>query len=346
MRHSAWAVWQAYADIVQAAGRIVHVQHELFAFGSLASALMLPTMLAALRRRGLKLITTIHGVIPLSQVSDDFVKANRIPGNASTAKILWRTLLRKVALSSDVVHVHEPFLRDLLVDEYGLSSTTVRVIPHGVEPSVEKADRIAARTALNIPANAEVALFFGYLSAYKGIEYLLAELASLLSHRPRLHILIAGAVPSRLAGSINPQAVVERLTFGRERVHLHGFVADSDTPQIFGAADVMLLPYRVAMSSSGPLSFAIGFDVPVIMSEAFQQPFPAVPCFFALTPGALTRALQRFFEEPGIRSQSSDFIAELRATRSWSRVARLLTELYNGLRVGLDSNQSVNRLSR
>ena len=331
VRRSTWAIWQAHARIASLPNPIVHVQHELFAFGGLASALMLPMMLESLRRRGFKLITTIHGVIPLSEVTGNFVKANRIPGNAVMARTLWRGLVRRVALASDIVHVQERALRDLLRLEYGLSRIPMRVVPLGIETGLRKMDRTAARSALGIALESEVALFFGYLSAYKGIDYLLAELEQLLAERPNLHVVIAGGVPSRLAGSLHPQATLDRLTVGRDRVHLCGFVSDANLPTVFAATDILLLPYRVTMSSSGPLALAIGYDVPVLMSEAFECLFPGAPCFFRLQPGRLAQALGRFFDDPDMRTRSRDFINDIRSVRSWPTVASALSMLYEEL---------------
>lgn len=330
-RRSLTAVWQAYARIIKLRNDLVHIQHELFAYGGLSGGLMLPLMLGALRRRGLKLLTTIHGVIPLSEVSDDFVRANRIPANAAAARALWRLLIRRVALASDLVHVHEEFLRDLLLSDYGLRDVPVVVIPFGVEAQGSTVSRPSARAALHIPVEAEVALFFGYLSAYKGIEYLLDELPAMLRERPNLHVVLAGSVPERLTGTIEPHAVIERFTAGRERVHLLGFVPDGDMAMMFGAADVLLLPYRVAMSSSGPLALAMGFDVPVLMSTAFERLFPRGPRMFELQPGALTCELSRFFDDAATRSQARAFVDGVRANRSWRTVAQALAAVYQDL---------------
>ncbi len=105
---------RAYRQLLRTKCNLLHVQHELFAFGGLAGALMLPPVLAALQRRAIPILTTIHGVIPLSEVSDDFVRANRIPGNAALARLFWRGLIRTLARHSTRVHVHEQFLRELL----------------------------------------------------------------------------------------------------------------------------------------------------------------------------------------------------------------------------------------
>ncbi len=330
-REASYAAFQAYRHIVRLNSPIVHVQHELFAFGGLGGALLLPTALRLLDLRGKKVLTTIHGVIPLASVTEQFVRANRIPGNAASARALWRLLIRAVASTSRRVHVHEEFLRRLLVDEYGVAVDKIDVIPLGVEPAPTVIPRTEARRKYCIPDDAEVALFFGYMAAYKGIEYLLSEMNLMLSSRPNLHIIIAGAVPSRLEGAIDPALAVRDLAVGAERVHLVGFVPDDETASVFSAADVVLLPYRVAMSASGPLALAAGYDVPVLLSEAFIHAFPDAPAHFALTPGALNCALVNFMVNGDLRLAYKKFISRLREERSWPRVAANLIAVYQQL---------------
>jgi len=331
-RGAASAVFQAYRQIVKLPSAVVHVQHELFAFGGLTSALLLPSMLRLITLRGKKVLITIHGVIPLAKVTDEFVRANRIPGNAFAARALWRWLIRGVANASSRVHVHEPFLRTLLVEEYGIGEDRIEVIPLGIEPAAPGVSRNEAREKYGIPPEAEVALFFGYLAAYKGIEYLLSEMQQLLASRPDLHLIIAGAVPARLEGTIDPQLAVRQLTNGAERVHLLGFVPDEEAVTVFAATDVVLLPYRVAMSSSGPLALAIGYNVPVLLSDAFRDAFPDAPGYFALNTGGLTRAVVDFMTDRSARSGHVAFIDKLRNLRNWPRVAREMIATYERLK--------------
>jgi len=46
-----------------------------------------------------------------------------------------------------------------------------------------------------------------------------------------------------------------------------GFLDEKDLPVYFGAADLVVLPYRTFMSSSGPLSLAQAMGKPFILSE-------------------------------------------------------------------------------
>jgi len=327
-RGSLFSLFQAFRGVVRANNRVVHVQHELFAFGNLANAVLFPLLLWCLRLRGHRLLTTVHGIIPLSKMSDSFVRKNRIPGNVFTARLLWRVLIALISRLSHKVHVHEQFLCDLLESEYGVPPSRIVTIPLGVEPVLPRIGKGDARRALGLPGDAEVALFFGYLSAYKGIDYLFSELPNMLASRPRLHMVIAGDVPHRLLGSINPGNIVASLPTGSDRVHFLGFIPDELRQNVFGAADVLLLPHTIAMSSSGPLALAAGYDVPVLISRVLRCALPEAQISFDHKPNELVRAINQFFDDARARVLSYEVLERLRISRSWSTVAHSLCYVY------------------
>lgn len=330
-RGSVSAFAEALRPIIAAHNKVLHVQHELFAYGGLINALLLPLLLACLKLCGYKVLTTVHGVIPLSEVSSQFIKKNRFIGSPTIVRLLWQSLIRFVSSCSTCLHVHEPFLKDLLVSEYSVPWGKIEVIPLGVEPITEKLEKPVARRALGLGKEDEVVLFFGYLAAYKGIEYLLSELDTMLARRPNLNVIIAGDVPARLKRKINVGAMIQKVRVGQDRVHRLGFLTDAQIPTVFSASDVLLLPYEVAMSSSGPLALAVGFDLPAIFSSAFKQSFPDAPSFFELKPGALTEAVSNLFENQDVRDKTQAFIKDLKFRRSWPVVASSLLTLYDRL---------------
>ncbi len=91
-----------------------------------------------------------------------------------------------------------------------------------------------------MPVGAELVLFFGYMSAYKGIEYLLEEIRLLLQRRMNTHIVIAGGVPSRLKAFLDPNGYVQRLGTNLDRVHFRGFVPSEQLDDLFGATDALI----------------------------------------------------------------------------------------------------------
>jgi glycosyltransferase involved in cell wall biosynthesis len=137
----------------------------------------------------------------------------------------------------------------------------VAVIPHGeygvLARSGGRADRDASRAALGIEPQAHVALLFGQLRPDKGLGDLLAALERV----PRLRLLIGGEEAGALAAErprLQSPALAGRVTL-RE-----GFLDMAEAAQLFAAADVAVLPYRLA-SQSGVLLLSYGFQRPVIV---------------------------------------------------------------------------------
>jgi len=310
---------------------IIHVQHELFAYGGLATATVLPFCLRHLRRRGLKVLTTIHGVIALDTITPEFIRANRITGPIRGVRYAWRQLIRNVALASDAIHVHERYLRDLLIEQYSIDGHVIRVIPMGIDIKTNAPPRELARAHLGIPPDAEVALFFGYLSTYKGLAELLADIPTTLARRSKLHFLLAGDAPARLRKAID---IVELSRLSRvygDRVHITGFVPDRTIPQLFAAADVLLLPYTVVMSASGPMALAASHGLPVLLSNKFSGSYPAAPGMFVPERGRIADAVCSFFQDPALQAASREFVRKLSAERAWPEVATAFIDAYENL---------------
>ena len=311
--------------------RTVHVQHELFAFGGLRSAFALPRALRGLRASRRKVVTTIHGVIPLERITAEFCRANRIPAPAPIVRTVWRHLLRQVALASDAVHVHEFELADLLRKQYGVHDRPIHVIPIGSGPHAKGPERARARGFIRVPADAEVVLFFGYMSTYKGVAEFLEAMASALPQRPRLHVVLAGDVPARLKGWLDLPAMIARCGEHRDRIHALGFIPTEDVEMVFAAADALVLPYTIVMAASGAMSHAIAHGVPVLMSDRFKSAYPTAPGLFQPDASSIARAVCDFFERPALRAQSMEFFRALGTGRSWNSVAEKIASLYEAL---------------
>jgi len=330
-RGSATAALSMMTAAAETRAEIIHVQHELFAYGGLPTATVLPFCLRHLRRCGLKVFTTIHGVIPLEAITPEFVHANRIFGPVWGVRYIWRQLIRNVALASNAVHVHEAYLGDLLVEQYGIHQNSIRVIPMGIDRNTNVSLREIARERFSIPPEAEVVLFFGYMSTYKGLVQLTAAIPAALKRRSKLHFVLAGAVPARLRGTNDVREQLHVDGVDRDRIHITGFVSDQAIPHVFAASDVLLLPYTVVMSASGPMALAISHDVPVLLSDRFSNAYPAAPGMFVPEPGQITDAVCSFFEDTARQAACRAFVRSLAAERTWPAVARAFINVYENL---------------
>jgi glycosyltransferase involved in cell wall biosynthesis len=101
------------------------------------------------------------------------------------------------------------------------------------QPAADALSAGAVRDRLGIPHDAVVVSAFGGLTPEKRIPALLAAVGALAAAHPRLHVLLVGA----RAEHYDVDADVARYGLG-DRVHVAGFVADSDLPGYLAASDI------------------------------------------------------------------------------------------------------------
>ncbi|HEX5275382.1 MAG TPA: glycosyltransferase family 4 protein [Candidatus Rubrimentiphilum sp.] len=324
------AAFKIFSGVLKSRARVVHLQHELFAYGGIFSALMIPFCVAGLRLMRRSVVTTVHGVIPLEKIDRDFVRSNQVAGGvlpAAIVRLVWKSLLRLVCNFSDVVHVHEEQHRLNLIKQYNVRSP-ILVIPIGIELQNSALGKADARRTFGFSADDEVLLFFGYFAAYKGISQLLEALVPALESRPRLKVILAGGINSRLKSPVELDNVLRRHNLDAKRVLRLGFVPDSLISAVFSAADALILPYTMSMSSSGPMSIGLSYKIPILPSSAFSEYLPAFPGMFKPIPSDIAEAIREFFGNRELRSAIELRCEELRTARAWPNVASQVNAIY------------------
>lgn len=142
----------------------------------------------------------------------------------------------------------------------GRARRSVRVIPHGTYGHLAaraggETDRATARLKLGLPKDATVALVFGQMRADKGVDDAIEAVYRVAG----VVLLLAGED----AGALTSVRQRLKTTLGERAYVFEGFHPVEALGDFFSAADVVLLPYRVA-SQSGVLLLAYGFSRPVI----------------------------------------------------------------------------------
>lgn len=221
---------------------VVHVQHW-----SLPPVPACWTVLAAARRRGARVVLTIHNPLPHS----------RSPGFVPALRALCR-------LADGFILHTEQGVRQV-VDLLGLPAHSVRLVPPGVMPAAPGgADPGAARRRLGLPPAAPVVLYFGAIRPYKGVNVLLRAFAGALGVVPEARLLIAGMA---WAGWGRYGRLIGELGIGG-RVHTFlRFIPEAQVADFFVAADVVVLPYTRFDSQSGVGMAALGYGKPLIVSR-------------------------------------------------------------------------------
>jgi glycosyltransferase involved in cell wall biosynthesis len=275
-----WYPLQIFRAIMRKQPQIVHIQHEFFLFGGVISAALFPFLLILIKLLKKPLVITFHGVISPSIVDRQFLKVNGMKGNPLMFKIGANILVRLASIFSDCLIVHERFFAETLRTEYGCDKAKIRIIPHGVESKSQKMSIDKAKRELGLASN-KIVLFFGYLAPYKGIDTLIEGFSLVAGKHKDWRLIICGDVHPRL---VSDQDYKEYLRGLRSRVAssapsqimFTGFIPNEIVGLYFSAADLVVLPYKVAMASSGPLALALSYERKILVSR--------IPSFEKLLP--------------------------------------------------------------
>jgi len=227
----------------------------------------------AARAGGCQVVSLCHNVLPHERRRFD--------------KPLMQTMLRR----SDAILVHSPEEAALAAS---LASAPVETaaLPMHVPDAYDSA---RAETGPRPPRHR--LLFFGIVRPYKGLDVLLRALADT---KPEISLTVAGEIWAERDELLK---LISDLQLGDRVTLTDGYVAASDVPSHFAAADALVLPYRSGTASQNAL-IALQFGIPVVASRAgaiaaaIEDGVNGILC----TPGDvadLTRAISQLYE-PGM----------------------------------------------
>src|SRR5262245_34276384 len=184
--------------------------------------------------------------------------------------------------------------------------------------------RESARARLGL--DGEVAVFFGYIRHYKGLDTLLQAWPVVRARRP-VTLVVAGEFYEDDA----PYRALATAAGGEPAVRMLGrYLPDEEVEALFKAADVVVLPYRSA-TQSGVTHVAYALGVPVITTDVGGLSETVRPGETGMVvppedPEALADAIVRFFErDMGPRLRAG--VEALRAAHSWDVLASRVIEL-------------------
>ena len=257
--------------------------------------------------------------------------------------VLNRISLRMQYRLSHHIFVHTEKMKGELRSDFGVPEEKISVIPFGINNTAPNTDLTTAeaRAQLGIPAGAKVALFFGQIAPYKGVEYLVDAAADLMARDPDLVLVIAGKV--KRGAERYWQDIERRLPdrAGRLLTHIR-HVPDENIEVYFKAADVLVLPYAQIFQSGVPF-LAYSFGLPVVATDVGslrEDVIEGVTGFVCAPydPAALGAAIESYFASDLYRNlaENRSKIARLANERySWARVAAITRAVYERVLEGV-----------
>jgi D-inositol-3-phosphate glycosyltransferase len=255
------------------------------------------------------------------------------------------TLLNRLTLRiqyhlSQNIFVHTQKMKQELCDEFGMPSTRVTVIPFGINNSIPTTDLTSAgaRERLGVRQDERTILFFGRITPYKGLEYLVSAFDQLPRDGRRYRLIVAGRpdncerywqdVQARISNCVNCQEVLLSATY----------IPDSEAEVYFKAADVLVLPYK-DIYQSGVLFLAHSFGLPVIAADvgSLRDDIVEGETGFVFRPedtADLKNTISRYFAGDlygKLNSRRNEIRKFATERHSWDLVGRTTISVYAGL---------------
>lgn len=202
-----------------------------------------------------------------------------------------------------------------------------RVVPHPVYdifgPPLEKA---TARRQLGLDDGRPWLLFFGFIRHYKGLDLLLQALSDPRLNERGVCLYIAGECYEKRA---EYDALIARAGL-HDRVRWDDrFIPSGEVAALFGAADLVVQPYRTA-TQSGVTQIAYHFGRPMLVTRVGGLPemveHGVVGYVVEPTPEAIARAIDDFYAE-GREAAFSEAAGRAKERFSWHALTQALLEV-------------------
>ncbi len=140
----------------------------------------------------------------------------------------------------------------------------VAISPHPIYDHYgERMSKEEACAALHLDPDKKYLLFFGLVRAYKGLDLLLDALERIKDTQPDVQLLIAGEFyenEDKYRRQIQDNGLDDRVIIRNE------FIPDADLRKYFGAADLIVQPYKSA-TQSGVTQVAFHFEKPILVTN-------------------------------------------------------------------------------
>jgi glycosyltransferase involved in cell wall biosynthesis len=209
--------------------------------------------------------------------------------------------------------------------------TMTKPIQETVHPIYDNYGSLVSReealSKLNLPKGGRYLLFFGFIRAYKGLDLLLRAFAKSEVRKLGLKLIVAGEFYSN---EEEYQELIDELDIREDLIlHTH-FISNDEVKYYFGAADLLVQPYRTA-TQSGISQMAYHFEKPMVVTKVGGLP-EIVPDGEAgyvveVDENAIAASIVRFFEEEK-GEEMTKVVVERKALFSWEAMVKVVEGLY------------------
>jgi D-inositol-3-phosphate glycosyltransferase len=272
---------------------------------------------------GKRIVLTVHNVNADRRDSKD--------------TLLNRLTLRIQYHLTHHIFVHTEKMKCELIEEFGVQSPRITVIPFGINNAVPNTSLApaGAKQRLGLREDERAILFFGRITPYKGLEYLIDAFRQVLARRKNYRLIIAGR-PDRCEEywKVIREEIYEDVQRGQVLLKAN-FIPDDETEVYFKAADVFVLPYR-DVYQSGVLFLGQSFGIPVLAADVGSLKNEIVEgetgfVFKPEDPLDLAKAIEQYFMSDlyeNLNDRRGKIRAYVKGRHSWDMVGHMTMSVY------------------
>ncbi len=259
----------------------------------------------AKKNRHTKVVAILHNLIPHEHRPGDKLFSRYFIGSVDAAVSLSKSVLEDISVFNP--QLPRVFSPHPLYDNMG-----------------EKASREEACAHLSLDPETRYLLFFGLIRSYKGLDWLLEAFAKSGLKDKGYKLIIAGEFYTDGTG-YHDQA--KSLDIEDSLIWRSEFIPDSEVRYYFGAADLIVQPYKSA-TQSGVTQIAYHFEKPMLVTRVggLAEIVPHGKVGYSVEPEipAIVEALQSFAED---RPDFSAGILDEKKQYSWTVMTNRILSL-------------------
>lgn len=133
-----------------------------------------------------------------------------------------------------------------------------------------------ARQRLGIEKNEFVLLYFGFITYYKGADWIIKMIKKIRLDKEfkNIRLILAGGEAYSLKDKPHYKTFYQNLINSIKKdkyIQITGFVPEKEISIYFKAADIVIFPYRGLIGGSGSLSHTICFNKPFLINRNMQE---------------------------------------------------------------------------